>query len=274
MSLKIQIASDIHAEFWCKKKIFNFIKPSAPILALLGDVCCTGSDDDFETYRRFVSEQLPYYQHIILVAGNHEYYYNPPTKNIKATKDNTIDACDKKIKLFCKTSPKLHYLNNSTMTLNVNKKKYMLIGSVLWSWIPKEYRSSVQDTMNDYKYIYVTDPKSLNIRNITSDDVAEFHLKNVRYIKSQISKSKKIGAKAIILTHHKPYLSKTYDPSTLDCAYESDLTDLFKPPVLAWCYGHTHVKDNTVIKGVKIISNPKGYPRQQTKFKKTFTIVI
>lgn len=274
MSLKIQIASDIHAEFWHKKKVFNFIKPSAPILALLGDTCCVGSTDDFDIYKRFINEQLPYYEHVILVSGNHEYYYNPSKTNIIPTNHNTIDACDAKIKDFCKSSSKLHYLNNTTLTLTVNKKKYLLIGSVLWTYIPKDQRVNVQKTMNDYQYIYVNDTKNNKIRNITSDDVSLMHLKNVKYIKIQMTKAKKLGMKAIILTHHKPYLSKTHNPATFDCAYESDLTSLFQKPMVVWCYGHTHIKDNSIIKGVQFISNPKGYPHQQTKFKKSYTISI
>lgn len=65
--LEIQIVSDLHVEFWAHKKIFNFIKPSAPILALLGDTCCVGSDDDFELFKRFIAEIIDKYEHIIIM---------------------------------------------------------------------------------------------------------------------------------------------------------------------------------------------------------------
>jgi len=273
MTLKIQIASDIHSEFWSQKKTFNFLKPSAPILALLGDIGCVGSDDDFEIYKRFVTEQLSRYEHVILVAGNHEYYYNPPKGNSRVSKTNTLAACNKKIKAFAKTSPKLHFLHNSTMKLTVNKKKYVIIGSVLWTWIPKEQRSDIQGMMNDYKYINVRDPKTKRIRNITSDEIAAKHLRNRRYIKAQLAAAKKAKATAIVLTHHKPYQNKKTN-SSYACAYESDMTHLFKKPLVAWAYGHTHIKDESTVKGIKVVSNPKGYPRQQTRFDSSYVLSV
>ena len=59
MPLKIQIISDIHLEFHEHKKNFrtlSFVKPSADILALLGDICCCASDADFAMYKKFISE--------------------------------------------------------------------------------------------------------------------------------------------------------------------------------------------------------------------------
>ena len=51
--VKIQIVSDIHLEF--RGENFNkIIKPSAPILCLLGDVCACGNDGDFLVYKKFV----------------------------------------------------------------------------------------------------------------------------------------------------------------------------------------------------------------------------
>lgn len=265
--LDIQIVSDIHAEFWGAKAKFNFIKPSAPILALLGDICCCGSEDDFEIFKRFITELIPCYEHIIMISGNHEYYYNPAKKNQLVTDIPTIDVIDAKIKAFFKsTSPKLHYLNNSSMKLTAGKSNYLIVGSTLWSWIPEDRREYVQSNMNDYQYIYTLDGKK--VRKINATDVANKHLKNYKYIRSQIIKAKKAAQKVIIFTHHKPYLSPTYNQSTLDVAYESDLTTLMKSPVILWAYGHTHVCDNSWIENTQLYSNPKGYPSQKTKYNK------
>lgn len=271
--LDIQIVSDIHAEFWGKKTKFNFIKPSAPILALLGDICCCGSEDDFEIFKRFVYELLPYYEHIIMVSGNHEYYYNPVKKSTPPTIAYTMDAIDAKIKAFFKeTSSKLHYLNNASMKLTMGKSSYLIVGSTLWSWIPDDQRVNIQSNMNDYQYIYTADGKK--IRNINSTDIAVKHLKNYKYIRGQILKAKKAGQKVIILTHHKPYLSPTYNATTLDVAYESDLTTLMKAPVILWAYGHTHVSDNSWIENTQLYSNPKGYPSQKTKYNKAQVVKV
>jgi predicted phosphodiesterase len=271
--MNIQIVSDIHAEFWANKTKFNFIKPTAPILALLGDICCCGSSDDFDIFKRFILEILPLYEQIIFVTGNHEYYFNPAKKSAIITQSNTMQGIDARIKSFFKeTSPKLHFLNNSTLKLTVKKNTYFIVGSTLWSWIPEDQRKNIQGSMNDYNYVYVSDSKK--IRKITSDDVAALHLKNYKYIKSQITKAKKQNARVIVLTHHKPYISKNYNPATLDVAYESDLSTLFKSPVVMWAYGHTHVADNTTINNITFYSNPKGYPGQKTKFSKDAVVKV
>lgn len=272
MSLEIQIVSDIHAEFWANKTKFNFIKPSAPILALIGDTCCVGSDEDYSVFKKFIEELLPHYLHIIIVSGNHEYYFSPFKRNTQPTMDNTMSAVDNKIKTFCKTSNKLHYLHNSSIKLNIGKRKYIITGSTLWSWIPVDQRDRIKKEMNDYQYIYILDGKK--IRHVNPTDISNLYLRNVRYIKSQIIKAKKIGAQLIILTHHKPYLSPKYNVSTRDPAYESDLLELITSPVILWAYGHTHVSDDQNIKKVRVYSNPKGYPKQKTMFNWSSKITI
>ncbi len=271
--LNIQIVSDTHAEFWAKKQKFNFIKPSAPILALLGDICCCGSDDDFELFKRFILELVPLYEHIIFVTGNHEYYFNPEKKTTAAAYANTIQGIDEKIKAFFKaTSEKLHFLNNTTMTLTTKKESYLIVGSTLWSWIPEDQRENIQNSMNDYQYVYTLDGKK--VRKVTSNDIAALHMKNYKYIKTQINKAKKAGQKVIILTHHKPYISESYNPASLDPAYESDLSMLLVEPVVLWAYGHTHVADNSMQGKTWVYSNPKGYPKQKTKYNKSANIKV
>jgi predicted phosphodiesterase len=265
--LQIQIVSDIHAEFWGSKKKFDFIKPSASILALLGDICCCGTDDDFEIFKRFITELLPSYEHIIFVPGNHEYYYNS-----KKSTPLTMDKIDAKIKAFFKTSKKLHFLNNNSMKLTSGKSTYLIVGSTLWSWIPEEQREYIQKSMNDYQFIYTSDSKK--IRNITSTDIANQHLANYRYIRSQVAKAKKANYKVIVFTHHKPYHSKSYDVNTNSAAYESDLTSIIKSPIVLWAYGHTHIYDDSYIGTCRMFSNPKGYPRQQTKFNKAINVKV
>ena len=78
--LKIQILSDLHLEFYFNKRepggssgygydIYQTI-PSAPILALLGDIGLAISDELF----RFLERQLKLYERVLFVMGNHEGY--------------------------------------------------------------------------------------------------------------------------------------------------------------------------------------------------------
>lgn len=276
MSLDIQVVSDLHLEFRADKKPFNLFKPTAPILALLGDICCVGDISDFEIFKRFMLEILPNYEHCIMISGNHEPYYNPIKKSTPPTKDNTLDACSAKIKAFFRaTSKKLHYLDNNTLKLTVGKKKYVIVGSTLWSHIPKEEQTRVQDIMSDYQYVYVKDQKTAKIRKLLASDVQQMFSKNYKYIKTQVDKAIAGNYKVIIMTHHCPFIYKTYDPKSFDVAYYSDCSAIANPKAVAmWLYGHTHQALDKVIGKVRYYSNPLGYPRERTGFDKDAKVKI
>jgi predicted MPP superfamily phosphohydrolase len=271
MPLHLQIVSDLHIEFWDLKNTASFIKPSAPILCLLGDIGRVAHEAEYTTYKAFITALIPHYEKIFIVAGNHEYYFGG--KKSELSPAATIDACNEKIRVFCKTSPKLQFLQNSSCSVTLKDQKYIIAGATLWSNILPQYAASVQKIMNDYQHIYTSDVKN-KFRLITPADIYALHLKAVKYIKSQVTKAKKEKAKLIVLTHHKPYLSPTHDPLKYDIAYESDLTCMFGKPLVLWGYGHTHIKDNSTVKGTKVFSNPKGYPNQQTKFVKNEVISV
>lgn len=67
--VRIQIMSDLHLEFGRSYESFSF-KPTAPYLALLGDI---GRTID-EPYFAFLGMLLTNYDKVFLVMGNHEGY--------------------------------------------------------------------------------------------------------------------------------------------------------------------------------------------------------
>lgn len=270
--MQIQIVSDIHTEFWHKKEKFQFFKPSAPILALLGDIGCCGSEYEFNVFKRFIFEIEPLYEKILYVAGNHDYYSYTDKKKI--TINDTIQGIHKKIKEFFSHIPsgKVKFMNNSSLLMSVKNKTYLVVGTTLWTWIPENKRKTISENMSDYKHIYIR-TNSNKIRNITPLDVCNMHLNNYKYIKSQIIRAKRLKCPIIILTHHKPY--KGNIPQTnLSSAYENDLSSIIKSPIVLWGYGHTHISDATNINKVLVYSNPKGYPFEHTKFKSNVSVKI
>jgi predicted phosphodiesterase len=256
----IQIVSDLHVEFWKGVDITKHIKPSAPILALLGDICCAVTEQDFILYKTLISQLLPHYQHIIIIAGNHEYYNNGNSLN-----SCTINATNMRLKNMCKISKKLHFLSNNTFKIKYDNIVYMFIGSTLWSYIPDNVKSNVQTQMTDYTRIYTNDSSP---RLITPNDVCTMYKKNVAYLTTKIKKAHDLHITCIVFTHHKPYLKSNHNTQSCDPAYESDLKYLF-PYVKLWAYGHTHITDNRKINGCRVYSNPHGYPHERTGYSTT-----
>lgn len=267
----IQIVSDLHLEFYADKTKFNFLVPSAPILALLGDTCCCASAEDFEIFKRFIAEILPLYEYIILIPGNHEYYFNPPVR-YPPTKANTLQATDARIRDFCKSNPKLHYLNNRVLKITMGKKTYSIIGTALWSYIPPEEHARMETTMSDYKYIWVADGNK--IRKLKAADVTSMFMKNTRMIKAALDKARMSNHIPIVLTHHRPYIDATYNVKSFDPAYHSDCSAWLKKPIGLVAFGHTHQRTDQLVNGVRVYSLPKGYPGQKTRFDRTSTVQV
>ena len=277
--VKIQIVSDIHLEFR-GDNFQKLIKPSAPILCLLGDICACGTVEDFNIYKKFIAFISPKFKYIFHVPGNHE-YYTVGNKNI--TVDDTVTGVDNKIRNFLKEFKNVFFLNNNVERLKVGKKTYVFIGSTLWSYIKTSDRKIVAGLMNDYQYIYmnatpkqtnkITNVKQNPIRKFNVEDMSIMHVNSVKYITDEM-KNVKSGEVAILLTHHKPIKdSDVSDP--VSQAYESDLKDIIiKEPFKLACFGHTHVRYNKIINDVIVISNPKGYISQKTKFDDSFAVDI
>ena len=270
--MKLQIVSDLHLEFWGHKQKFQFFEAAAPILILAGDICCCGSDTDFSIFKRFIAEIAPKYAYIIMVAGNHEYY----AERVKVD----MAAIDKKIAAFFaahnrveKNKAKLYYLNNDTLRIQQGNTIYVFIGSTLWSNIKPEHYAKAIEYMSDYRNIIVDG------RKLKPSDVSAMFIRNRAYIARQLNavikeatQHKTYKYRAVVITHHKPYESnsKTY----VNFAYESDLTPLFKPPLILWAYGHTHIADDSIQGKTRLYSNPKGYPHQHTKFNPSCVVRI
>lgn len=271
MSLEIQIVSDLHLEFHANKLKFNIFKPTAKVLALLGDICCCGDDSDFEIFKRFINEIQPNYKLIIMISGNHEYYFNPNKKyqNIPPT----MQVIDTKIKKYFKSistpTNTLIYLNNSSISLTVNKKKYLICGTTLWSNVLPEHYKRIEESMSDYNYIYIDQKKKL-----TASHVQNMFKRNYKFLKNQMIKATNEKQNLIIFTHHCPFVLPTFDINGYDMAYYSDCKDLFKTPSILIAYGHTHKKYDNIINNIRVVSNPRGYPYERTEFNKEFSVKV
>ena len=283
--INLQIVSDLHLEFR-GNNFTNIIKPSAPILCLLGDICACGNDNDFNVYKNFIQFISTKFMYIFHVPGNHEYY---ATKS--SSQQNTMHKINLKIRAFLKKYNNIFYMTDNMVQLNINQKNYVFIGSTLWTCIQQKDKKMISNRMNDYYNIYmpinqsdviVPNSKILKLQSETStirrynvEDMSYLHNKSVRFINRSIKKLNKTDI-GIILTHHKPYRSKPIT-DIISQAYETGLIgSVIKLPsnIKVWGYGHTHVKDDTKILHTRIVSNPKGYPSQKTLFKSDFTVDV
>jgi predicted phosphodiesterase len=274
---KFQIISDTHLEFR-GLNFRNLIKPSAPVLFLLGDICVCGTTSDWYVYKKFIEFLSPQFQYIFHIPGNHEYY----TTNRNITLSDTIPGINTKLKKFARTIKNFAVLNNNTDRIVLEKKTYVIIGATLWTCVDPENQRYIESRMNDYSMCWMpNEPPKTEIekakwkpyRHFNIKDMTKFHNNSVRYI-TNVVKKLKTGEIPILLTHHKP-VHTNLDPGKLIQAYETDLTkSIIKHPLKIACHGHTHKHMDKIINGVRILSNPKGYIHESTKHDPSFVFTI
>lgn len=262
----LRYVSDLHLEM---KKTINIPKllplwdfdagKDEYYLVLLGDIC----NPYHPHLTDFLIKVSAKYQEIFYVPGNHEYY------NIHSDICYTKSQIDNRLENLCKQFPNIHLLNNKCYKLG----KIKFIGTTLWSKIKPENIAHIREVINDYHLIFKqTDEPTMKLVPITTDDTHQWNQDAIQFLEQEITSE----YQCIVLTHHAPLYSdassnlftapKFYLNGRNNDAFHNDLRYLFKPPIIAWFYGHTHYVGETEFNGVKLITNQLGYNGEKCGF--------
>jgi predicted phosphodiesterase len=261
----INIVSDLHLEFR-KMKFKNLFLHNADILCLAGDICACGTKEDMIIFIEFIKFISPKYKHIIHVAGNHEYY---TAGESKINQWHTMQSIERRFRSLSRLIPNYTFLNCGTKIVTVNGKSILFIGATLWSFVDPNNRKEVELRMNDYSHIYYN--KAGTVTRFNANYMTSLFIKHSNFIKNEVAKAK---IPAVVITHHKPIREKN---DTISQAYETNITSYISIPRTSVKYafhGHTHEKYDKKIKGVRYISNPKGYILQHTGFKPDLVLTL
>jgi hypothetical protein len=264
-NVKIQIASDLHLEFYENAKAIpdDIIVPSAPILALLGDIGLSFTDS-LET---FLHQQADRFEHVLFLAGNHEYYNHfgggqEPKRSVQEQYEWMQKVCAAK--------PNLHFMDKDEF--RVDSTNVTILGTTLWSAIPPSAALVAKQSLNDYRKSYVSvDDRKLLTPTVTN----QWHTENREWLTNKIQEAKERQHTVVVLTHHTPSMEGTSDPKfdgdLLGHCFSTNLTRLLVDPVAFWVCGHTHYNfdlpssfgpDSST---TRLISNQRGYPGAEKK---------
>lgn len=248
VKMRLQLISDIHLEIEN-----NFYPPkTGDSIVLLGDI---GYPHTAE-YQNFIYRLSKDYNHVFVIAGNHEYY----------RRQKTYGFTNNLIREFTDRFENVHFLDNNFIVID----GYRFVGCTLWSNIPKDLGNTISNGMNDYRQIkkYTETPHKMKIP-ITWHDTNAWHHQSVEFIKEQLKIAETEEQAMVVFTHHSPTFTGTDGPQStpeLKHAFSSDLDYLIKLPIIAWCYGHLHYSTDFFLNGVHITSNQRGYPGEETNF--------
>lgn len=234
--MKISLVSDIHLEISQKPLFQNYLK-GGDILILAGDIT---SYLNFNRDFKWINSLD--FDHIIYIAGNHEFYNG----DIVETKQN--------IKNIVSQYDKIHFLDNEFIEINGVK----FIGSILWTNFDNENpitEMACLRGMNDYYYIYKEN------RLIYPRHLKEEYYKAVKFLETSLENS--TPEKTVVITHHSPsYKScnEFFEGDMMNGGYHNNLDELIlKTQPKYWIHGHTHECNDYMIENTRVICNPLGY---------------
>ena len=274
---KIQYVSDIHLETHhnTSKAIFEkILKPSAPYLALCGDIGYPGA----QLYEPFLEYCSKHFEHVFYIAGNHEYYNDMKAIKYLKTKSFIEKSVPEEelrrisarfpretpadrvrvIREMCSKYPNIHFLDKETF--QIPNTDIVVVACTLWSKL--DIAPFMLPQFNDFHRI--CQDKDTLLKPVTYDDWNEEH---VDFLGSALSKlrSESPDLKVVVLTHHCPtydIIIEKYaeDPDNLNSFFANkDLISPFGKNVKAWICGHTHGCKSINVDGTIVATNTFGY---------------
>jgi predicted phosphodiesterase len=234
--VRLQIYSDLHVEF----ARFDPAPSDADVVILAGDI------DLKSRGVKWANEvfQCP----VVYVCGNHEYYGGHIDHTLRKMKEAAL--------------PHVHVLENQTLILD--QVRFL----VTTGWTDYTSTGDVQaatriaaEWMNDFRVIRA----DISYRRLRPVDLIAKSKTAYNWLAQELGKP--FDGQTVVITHHAPvadYLSEEH-AGHLVAAYANDWSDLLGGADL-WIYGHTHVAANFNKNGCRLVSNPRGYPREHTGF--------
>lgn len=277
MTTQLQYVSDIHLETHHNtgKDIFNkILKPSAPYLALCGDIGYPGAQL-YEPFLKYCSDN---FEHVFYIAGNHEYYNDMKAIKYLKTKQfieksvsddelrrisarfprETPEDRVEKIRELCSKYKNIHFLDKEIFKIpNTN---IIIVGCTLWSKL--DMTPFMLPQFNDFQRI--CENKDTLLRPRTYDDWNEEHVEFLGDILKEIE-NESPNSKVVVLTHHCPtydIIIEKYadDPNNMNSFFANkDLINPFGKNVKAWICGHTHGCKSINVEGTIVATNTFGY---------------
>lgn len=260
----IALASDLHLEF---SPITLPNTENAKVLILSGDICVAHSLHDHPIdkpvpsdamkpgrnqqaavkYREFFHHVNMEYDHVVYVAGNHEFYHGRYPDTIQWLYDEM------------KNYPNIHFLDADQVVID----DVTFVGGTLWTDMNKTDPGTLQmieNMMNDFRIIRNSQQ---NYRRFLPKDTVAHHRMTLDHIKKVVDSDP--TKKYVVVGHHAPTplsIHEMYkDQYWMNGGYHSDLSEfiLDRPQIALWTHGHTHHPFDYMMGDTRVVCNPRGY---------------
>jgi len=264
--VKIAVASDLHLEI-AKLDLQNTV--GADVLVLAGDILVANDLHDHpkpevpyppaliktlgsrqrkaQEYRDFIEGVSSEFKHVVVIAGNHEFYHGKWVQSVQTLRDEYG------------MYPNVHFLERDIFTLD----DVTFVGGTLWTdmnnYDPLTLHA-VSDMMNDYRMIR---HDGLGYTKLRPAHTVLRHRDTLSYFKTVIDDRK--DSKIVVVSHMAPSFMSIHEKyrhdKLLNGAYYSELSEfiLDRPQIKSFIHGHVHTEFDYQVGDCRVVCNPRGY---------------
>lgn len=256
--MKICAMSDLHFEFMMPREIDSltrgvFALPSdIEVLVLAGDIGNYISPKRVNAFLYDVATNGPF-KKIYIIPGNHEFY------GVNITDESTF------------LHPNVKDLNCTYDIYNGVK----FCGAIMWTDFNRGNpldMMNYKNGINDCEYI-----QHYGLR-LKPDFILNQHTFHMQKLENMLTDSSLATDKTVVVTHHGPTtksVADRYIGDPYNFSFVSDNAEfVLKHQPDLWIHGHTHVSMDYMVDKTHVITNPKGYGRENPEFRVDYILEV
>ena len=236
--MRIHVLSDLHLEI----AAYQPHPVECDVVVLAGDI---GNQVQGIEWGRSIWPD----KEVLYVPGNHEFYRRERTETLQQMRVRARELG-------------VHLLDNDEVVI----AGVRFLGSTLWTdfnlfgeELKKIAMAEGKKYLNDFRLIRERD------RVFTPARSAQLHKASRKWLTAKLQQA--FPGKTVVITHHLPSVlsvAERYKSSLTSACFASNLDELLGASVL-WIHGHTHDSFDYVLRGTRVICNPRGYCRNPDK---------
>jgi len=263
--MKVALCSDLHLEF---QDINIQNTEGADVLILSGDILVAEDLHNHPEvhpmdpvnipnlgrrqamalrFRDFIKRCSFQFPHVVVIAGNHEFYHGRWKDTIQHLRDEYSKF------------PNVYFLEQDFKVID----DVTFIGGTLWTDCNKGdplTLNALSGIMNDFRVIRNDEKAYIKLK---PENTVDRHRQTVGYFKTVLADRK--DSKVVVVGHHAPTFNSVHEKyrneQLMNGGYASDLSEfiLDNPQIVLWTHGHMHDPCDYMVGTTRVVCNPRGY---------------
>ena len=259
--MRIHLISDLHLDH--ARLPTDLPLPPCEVRVVAGDICEYHHRHEVAVpvLRHLVTGGVP----VVIILGNHDHYSLHPAYPV-TTYQERIDGW----RVTCEQAG-VHLLECDHLDVD----QYRLLGCTWWSavdWLEPGPHRDRKRFPSDAAYVQHATRSSINdfrlITNWDLDSHLHHHAQATHWLSQELSEAKEPTRRRIVITHflpHRATIHPIFQGSVVGAYFTNHSPELVRQAAV-WLFGHTHLRTDVIAEGVRLVANPRGYPRETSGF--------